>query len=182
MAAQHQINLLPKDEFESSTIGKLIKWAVNFGRWVVVFTEFIVICAFLSRFYFDTQLANYFDEIKQKKAMVDSALTFEDKFRQVQQKTKIVKEILAQETKPSQLLSSLNSFLPLDMFITEVSILENKLTITGYTLSENNLNIFLKSLVAHPQINSVNLNNVSTKKEVGLGINFNISAGLKTQK
>lgn len=182
MAAQHQINLLPKDEFESSTVGKLVKWAVGVGRWVVVLTEFIVICAFLSRFYFDTQLANYFDEVKQKKAMVDSALTFEDKFRQIQNKTKIVKEILARESKSSIILNEVNSLLPLDTFLTEVGINDTKLTLGGYALSENGLNIFLQGLISSPQLTTVNLNNVSLKKETSTIVNFNISATVKPKK
>lgn len=182
MAAKQPINLLPKDEFESSTIGKFIKWAISVGRWVVVFTEFIVICAFLSRFYFDTELANYWEDIKQKKAMVDSALVFEDKFRAIQQKIIIVKNSLAQETKPSLLISSINALLPMDIFLTGFSIQENKLSLLGYSLSENSLNVFIKNLISHPQITNVNISNISNKKDGGPGINFSINAILKPLK
>lgn len=180
MPAGHKINLLPKDEFENSTFGKLIKWAVNVGRWVVVFTEFIVICAFLSRFYFDTKLANYFDDLKQKKAMVDSALIFEEKFRQIQEKTKIVKNILASERKPSFILESVNAFLPMDVFLTEIEINKNKLTLSGFCLSENGINLFLNNLINHPQLSNVSINNISGKKESGTGITFNVNAVINT--
>jgi len=182
MASQRKINLLPKDEFELTPSGRMIKWAVGVGRWVVVFTELVVICAFLSRFYFDTKLANYFDEIKQKKAMVDSAITFEQNFREIQKKTQVIKGILAKESKPSELLLGLNSLIPLDVSLTEVGINNNKLNLSGYTLSENGLNVFLRGLTSYPQLTSVSLNNVSVKKETAPAINFSISAEIKTPK
>ena len=179
MPASHKINLLPQDEFESSITGKLIRWAVNVGRWVVVFTELIVICAFLSRFYFDTQLANYFDDLKQKKAMVDSALIFEDKFRSIQDKIKIVKNILASEKKPSFIFTSINSLLPIDVFLSDIAISNDKLTLSGYSPTENGINVFLGNLINHPQLTSVSINNISEKKETGLGIGFSINATIK---
>ena len=45
-AQEKQINLLPKDKWEVGVIGKLLKWALNIGRYIVVFTELIVISAF----------------------------------------------------------------------------------------------------------------------------------------
>lgn len=180
--AAREINLLPKDKFETSTLGKLIRWVVSVGRWIVVFTEFIVICAFLSRFYFDTQLANLFDEIKQKKAMVNSASSFEESFRQIQERTKIVKNILASEKKPSGLLAEIANNLPLNVFLNEITIDEKNLSFSGYALSESGLNIFLKNLTRLPQLEQISLYNVSTPKESRIGVNFTVNAVIKKIK
>ena len=181
MSAKQRINLLPKDEFESSTLGKFVKWAVSVGRWIVVFTEFIVICAFLSRFYFDTQLANLFDDLEQKQAMVKSATSFEQNFREVQKRTQIVKTILAEEEKPSELFLDINRLTPLDIFLTEMSFTEKGLTMGGYALSENGLNVFLNNLSLLSKLSEVSLNNISLNNEIS-GINFNISATVGREK
>lgn len=179
MPAGKEINLLPKDKFAESSLGKLVKWAVSVGRWIVVFTEFIVICAFLSRFYFDTQLANLFDELKQKQAMVDSAYSFEENFRQVQKKTQLVKSLLIGQDNPSLLISDVGSILPLNVSLKGVSLDEKTILISGSALSEKGLSTFLKALGTLPKISQVSLSNVSTDKETPSIVNFNVSATIK---
>lgn len=179
MSAQDKINLLPKDDFEISTSGKFIQWAVSTGRWIVVLTEFVVICAFLSRFYFDTKLANLFEDVKQKQAIVDSAFSFEENFRLIQEKIKIVKSLLAEEKKPSSIITEISLLLPLDVVLDNISIDSSRLTFSGHSLSENSLNVFLSGLISLPRLEEVNLSGVSTPKDNFPGVDFNISAGIK---
>lgn len=176
MAAKKKINLLPRDQFEFSATGKLVQWAVSVGRWIVVVTEFVVICAFLSRFYFDTQLANLFDEVNQKRAIVASAATFEEGFRQTQDKIKIIKGLLAEEKKPSEIVIEISQSLPSDVTLTQINLEEQSLSLNGYALSDSGLRVFLSALVKHPQFTQVTLTDVSSRKEGLPGIAFNISA------
>jgi len=179
MSSRHKVNLLPKDEFEYSNLGKFIKWAVSVGRWIVVITEFIVICAFLSRFYFDTVLANLFDETKQKQAMIDSATSFENNFRQIQKKLKVVKDILAQRETPSTLMAEINQKIPSTVTLTGITITKDKLNLSGYSLSEGGLQTFFSGLSNHPKLSKVTLTNISSANEGFLVINFNITALIK---
>jgi len=51
-AKKREISLLPKEkEGLPGTVEKATKWLVNVGRWIIVFTELIVILSFLSRFW-----------------------------------------------------------------------------------------------------------------------------------
>ncbi|MBU2577806.1 PilN domain-containing protein [Patescibacteria group bacterium] len=178
MSSADKINLLPRDDFEYSPAGKLVGWAVSVGRWIVVLTEFVVICAFLSRFYFDTQLANLFDEIKQKKAIVASAANFEDNFRQIQERTNTVKNLLAQEKNPSSIITEVSNLLPIEVTLNKISIADDELKITGYSFTESGLKYFMAGLVDHPNIKQVSLDEVSSRKEGLPGISFNITATL----
>lgn len=179
MPARDKINLLPKNDFENSFFGKLVNWAVNVGRWIVVLTEFVVICAFLSRFYFDTELANLFDNIKQNKTIVDSALGFEDTFLRTQEKIKIVKGIMGDLDRPSAVFADISRMLPLDMALTGLNYRERKIEISGYCLSLESLNLFLWELNNSPNFDKISITNVS-QKEGAVEINFNIN--FQTQK
>lgn len=174
-----KINLLPKDQFEFSQAGKLLQWSISVGRWIVVLTEFVVICAFLSRFYFDTQLANLFDEIKQKKAIVASAATFEENFRQTQEKMKIIKDLLSSNQKPSTLVKDVSQSLPLDVTLTRIAINENEITISGYSFSESSLKLFINELSKKSGLANVSLGSISSRSDGLSGINFNIVASRK---
>lgn len=179
MSPKERINLLPKDTFEFSNVGRLVQWLVSVGRWVVVLTEFVVICAFLSRFYFDTKLANLFDEIKQKKAIVQSAFSFEENFRETQKKLKLIKNILPRESKASVLVTEISQYLPANVFLTGISFNQDSLLIDGSALSEDGLRIFLDGLTANPKLGQLSLHNLSSQKDDPLAINFNISAQIK---
>jgi len=179
MPAKDRINLLPKDSFENSSLGRLLSWATNVGRWIVVLTEFVVICAFLSRFYFDTKLANLFDDIKQKQAIVDSAIPFEEKFLLTQERIKLVKTLLAQETKPASLFSNISSLIPFDVFLTSLGFNENKLGLEGYSLSDKGINLFVRELATEPHLSEVSLDKISTDKDHPAITNFTITATVK---
>ncbi|HUV72624.1 MAG TPA: PilN domain-containing protein [Clostridia bacterium] len=176
MASKKKINLLPKDQFEFSTTGQFVQWAVSVGRWIVVLTEFVVICAFLSRFYFDTQLANLFDEVKQKTAIVASAASFEENFRQTQDKIKIIKGLLAEEKKPSGAIVEISKLLPLEVMLTRIGFEEEALIIEGAALSDSGLRVFLAGLIKNSRFSQVALTDVSSRKEGLPGISFSISA------
>lgn len=181
MPAKRNVNLLPKDEFKFSVTGKFIKWAISVGRWIVVLTEFVVICAFLSRFYFDTVLDNLFDETRQKQAIVDSAQSFEENFQEIQEKTKMVKTLLAKEKKPSLLFTEVNQVIPANVFLTSVSIADENLQLAGYSLSEKSLSLFVSGLKTLPNLEKISLSNVALKEEEAIGIAFDISAKIKKQ-
>ena len=175
MPGKTKINLLPKTDFENTTTGKLLNWATSAGRWIVVLTEFVVICAFLSRFYFDTKLANLFDSLRQKKAMVSSMADFEQEFLLVQEKTKLIKDILAEEQKPSVIVTQISQLVPLEVTLSSIQIDKNSLRISGTSLSEQGINLFLTGIKRQPNFSQISLGTIS-QKEFSPGINFEISA------
>lgn len=177
LPAKDKINLLPKDQFENTPLGKFIDWAINVGRWIVVFTELIVICAFLSRFYFDTELSNLFDKIRIKKTMIEANTVFEDNFRQTQDKIKMVKNLLSGENVPSTLFTDIAKIMPLDLTFKNISVSNGKVSMSGFCLSENGLRAFLGGLKGIPSLTKINVTNLA-QKDALTGIEFNITAEL----
>lgn len=178
MPRKTKINLLPRTDFENTDAGKLLNWVSSVGRWIVVLTEFVVICAFLSRFYFDTKLSNLFDDLIQKKAIVSSVADFEQEFLLVQEKTKLIKGILAQEQKPSGLVNQISQLIPLDVTLTTIGISKNNLQMGGYSLSEQGINLLLSGIKKQPNFSQINLGSIS-QNEFSPLINFTISATIK---
>ncbi len=83
-ARKSTIELLPQENWEKGTFGRLLKWALTVGRYIVIITELIVILAFLSRFKFDRDLTDLNEKVKQQQAIVQSSAQFEQKFRFLQ--------------------------------------------------------------------------------------------------
>jgi hypothetical protein len=78
-----EINFLSGDELDTAPQGRFLKWALTWGKRIVVLTELVVILAFLSRFWLDTMVADLTEKIDQKKAVVLTSADFEAKFRDI---------------------------------------------------------------------------------------------------
>ncbi len=180
MTDKHQINLLPKDSFEESNLGKFLKWAISIGRWVVVFTDLIVICAFLSRFYFDTRLDSLHDDIKESQAIVEATSGFENSFRLLQERLKLIKVFSQTKTEGRQKIDLLAQILPNDIVLTSVSFSESKAEVSGTAASQAGMEVFVKNLLALPQIKNLSFTQFSQKdKGQGNVITFSFSADWK---
>lgn len=156
-ARKNGINLLSESRFEKSAWGKFLKWALTFGRWVVIFTELVVILAFLSRFKLDRDLTDLYERIEQKQAIIESARSFEEEFRLLQKKIKIIKELEEGQLKSESLLLSLASLLPNDIYLENLSLEAGTLNLTAKALSENSLRRFLNQLISSEEFSQVSL-------------------------
>jgi Tfp pilus assembly protein PilN len=174
---KRQISLLPKEEFEQTPIGKFLIWALSIGRWIIVLTEFIVICAFLSRFYLDRRIADLAEEISQKKAMVVSMAEFEQEFRSFQERLKTA-EGLAANADQVWLLDLVSQTLPADVSLTSFSFDEGNLRLSALVLSQTGLNSFLTNLSQNPNFTQLNISKIA-KEESGAGLKINLSAKVK---
>ena len=78
------INLLPKDSFESSWAGRVLSWALAFGKWTVIVTQLVVIGAFLFRFGYDRKLTDLRRSLEEEAGIVRSYSSIEQPFRLAQ--------------------------------------------------------------------------------------------------
>lgn len=176
MAAQKNgINLLPESRFEKSAWGEFLKWALTFGRWIVIFTELVVILAFLSRFKLDRDLTDLYDRIEQKQAIIESVRTFEEEFRLLQKKIKVIKALEESQLGSEPLLFHLASTIPEDVYLDNLSVSEGELTIEAYALNENGLRNFLTNLMASKEFSDISLGKTEREAEENI-IHFYLSA------
>lgn len=180
MADKRQINLLAKDTFEDSSLGKFLKWAINAGRWIVVFTDLVVISAFLSRFYFDTKLANLYDDIKQSQAIVEATSELEQSFRFLQKRLSLLANLNKTEFKSAQNTAFVANVLPPNVVLTDFSVNQESVTFSGKALSESGITALLRNLLLSPQISKVSVSKLAMggKEEIGV-ISFSVSANWK---
>src|SRR5258708_25047874 len=117
-----EINLLPQEEFQASTIGRVLQWLLSTFRYIVITTEMIVMVAFLSRFWLDARSSDLTDAINQKKAVVASYSTFENQFRAAQQKITIFNNFAASNQQLNPVIQNIIANVQNDISLTDVSI------------------------------------------------------------
>lgn len=157
------INLLPQEEFDASTLGRILKWAMSTFRIIVIITEMVVMAAFLSRFWLDAQNSDLNDSIKIKAAQISAQSDFEKQFRSLQNKLSIFKA-LADATQPSNKLNTIVSKTPTDVVLTGVSVGDSSAQLKGTTGSEIGLAQFLSNLLSEKSLKTVDLGSLSTSE------------------
>lgn len=179
MAAQHkEINLLPKEKWEQGVLGKILKWALNVGRYVVVFTELIVISAFLYRFGLDKKLTDLNEEIERKKIIVNSYGDLEEKYRRLQSQLQLVSNKEKERVTATTILTVISQITPIDTSYTNIVVEKEKVSLEGETLSEVGLATLLAKAQAQSIFDNATLDSVTSANEKSASIGFRLSLEL----
>lgn len=170
--AKANINLLPQGEFESSTIGRILKWGMGTFRIIVIATEVVVMAAFLSRFWLDAQNSDLNDSIKVASAQISAQSNLEKQFRDVQSRLTIAKQ-----TKPSTTLSSIigiiSSAVPPDITLTGLSVTDTIAQIKGVSSTEFGIAQFLTNLKVNKNF-TIELQQVGSSQANSAQIGFSV--------
>ena len=171
-----EINLLPREEFEKKPLGRFLTWALSAGRYIVIFTELIVILAFLSRFKLDRDLSDFNQSIREKQAIIEASAEFEKEFNFLQTRLATIKKLGSQQASFTQLVGVIGSLTPLDVAISNLGFSEDSVRINATALSEKGLGNFVANLSASPNFKEVTLTSISKSLETGPEIKFIINA------
>ena len=178
-ARKKEINLLPKEPWETGILGQLIPWTLSVGRYVVVFVELIVISAFLYRFGLDRKLTDLNEKIKQKQAVVSSYGDLEAKFKQVQRQLQKIKATDEASVKIDEVLDHIGQITPTDAAYKSIMINQKEVSLQGKVLSEAGLATLLTQAQASKEFSDVRLENVSSGIDNSQAIVFRMSLGFK---
>lgn len=177
-AAQININLLPRDPFFSTIFGQVLRWALSAGRYVVIFTELVVIMSFIARFTLDRQVTDLNSAIEKKRQIILSYGDLEDNFRSVQEKITQYKQT-EQETNIVDTFEHLGAVVPEGITLTELAIRPTSVTISGTTLSQTAFNLLINNLQLSSEFKNITVGEIQSNENDDEGISFNIRADTK---
>lgn len=177
-AAHVNINLLPKDPFFSTIFGKVLRWALSAGRYIVIFTELVVIMSFIARFTLDRQVTDLNSAIEKKKQIILSYGDLENNFRSVQEKITQYNQT-EQETNIVDTFANLSKVVPDGISLTELAVRPTNITIAGRTYSQNSFNILVNNLQLSSDFVNINVSEVQSSEEEKGSIEFSIKADTK---
>lgn len=183
MAGKKEISLLP-DEINKNTLSaRFLRWLTTVGRFIVVFTELIVICAFISRFWLDRQNSDLSEAIRQQKAILNSTSEFEKEFTLLQTKLREVRSFESRQIDfPSKIKTVVQSMPPdiyFQDFVISRSELGNfpKVSVSLFTYREQPIVDFITNLSLNPDIAAINVKRIEKKSKdnryyIDLDVNF----------
>jgi hypothetical protein len=172
------INLIPKDPFFETVIGKILRWALSAGRYIVIFTELLVILSFVARFTLDRQLTNLNESIHQKEVTIKSYGDLEENVRLIQAKTDQFEQI-EQQTNISEIFPALTKITPRDILLEELTIKPTRLLMSGSSPTQNSLNILINNFQLSPNFFNISVDRIEAGESQKPGFNFLITADTK---
>jgi Tfp pilus assembly protein PilN len=178
MAQTTTINLMDQPEFESSSVGRLLTWAITYGRYIMIGTEIIVLLAFISRFSLDRRLTDLREAITQKQMILQANLQFENDFANLQQSLIKIKKLLNGQDKPVTVLYQISSFLPSDVAMTSYSSGKNTIQISLLAGTTDGLSLFLQRMQNSSLFTNIDITDI--QKDAIKGIQFELTATTKS--
>lgn len=172
-----QVNLLTRNNFESTSWGKISLWALNIGRIIVLIVLVTVIGALASRFYLDRQIALYKEDINDKKFVIETYARQEAEFRRTQERLRVLSDLVDTQSNLEPMLTDINTNLPIELALQSIIISQgNTVTIKGTADNEESVSTFISNLRLSESFLDINLDNLETKSDDTRAYFFALSA------
>lgn len=173
-----RINLLPKDSFEFSPLGRFLGWATTSGRVLVVMTEFVVLVAFGSRFYFDKRLNDLTETLDQKQAQINAFADTETRIRLVLAKQAPASSYLKNNLNFSSKYSTLAGIMPIGVKLEKLTLDTVGMNLVGGASSELGFAQLLNKLKKMDGIARLSMKDTTFDQVTG-SVKFNIQTTFK---
>jgi len=169
MPSKKEISLLPNEENSHSFSARFLRWITSVGRVVIIFTELIVIIAFLSRFWLDRKNSDLSEILRQQKAILTSTKDFEDDYLSLQGRLQYIKNFYLSQPDYVNNLNSLIQSLPSGIYFQNFNLSHDKKTsqvyakVQLYSYQEDAIVNFITNLKLNPDIDGVEVQKIEKK-------------------
>ncbi len=158
-----KINLLPKEEFDETLAGQFLKWALTYGRYIIILTQIVVLGVFFLRFKLDREHVDLKESIQQKQALLSSVKEVEDEVRIIQDRLFQIKTIESKQYVVANVLTFLQDITPTDISYKDIAISEDKFSLIGNGKNLRNLSSLLLYLKQSNRFKEITLDDIQRK-------------------
>lgn len=170
--ASIEINLLPQDPFFETAIGRTLKWALSAGRYLVIFTELVVIISFATRFSLDRQLTDLNGSIHNKVSIIESYGGLENRVRLAQSQLSEYKSV-EQQSNIIDVFANLSLVTPRGVSFEKLAINQSDVVIVGTTPTQQIFNLLINNLQLSSDFTNVSVDKIEASKTTS-GFDFRL--------
>lgn len=165
----YKINLLSKQEM--SLIDKTLYFFLNYLRYILVFTQIIVIAVLFYRFRIDQNIIDLKDSLDQKKEIVQAVKPLLDEAEKVNNQSIAIKKVTSEQERQISAVNYILSVFPEAVNLTTLNIDDNTYSLRGNSSDSRQLQLFYARLQTDRRFKSVILSNI---KRVEQGYLFDL--------
>jgi predicted Zn-dependent protease len=184
MDKKKKISLLEEKPLGATTWGRFVNWLAFSGRGILVFTELIVLLAFVSRFWLDAKNNDLGEIVRQKKVILESSSQFEKDFLELQKRLNLADAYFTNLPELENFLNIIVANLPAGISLNSFNFVTGESTpranIDIYILSEEDLALFINNLtkderVAKVRVGKIEQDELGKGTDIKLAVDFNVS-------
>ena len=164
------VNLLPKDPFNESPLGKTLIWALSVGRYIVVFTELVVIISFLSRFSLDRRLTDANVQVLKAKTAVEQNFEIEGKANKLQATLTELRQVV-NLPRPEIYLPIIESTIPEAVKLSQLNLRPGQVILEGNALTRDKFNEYITNLEIDERVQTLSINKLEVFDQ-GTSVDF----------
>jgi len=159
----YKINLLSKKDI--GLIDKTLYFFLNYLRYILVFTQIIVIGVLFYRFRVDQNIIDLKDSLNQKKEIITAVQPLLDEAERVNSQSVGIKKIAAQQDLQLSALNYILSVFPESIVLTTLNINDGIYSLKGTSINPRHLQLFYAKLQADKRFKVVTLSNIRRVNE-----------------
>jgi len=175
MPKSNQIDLI---KGKSSLTDDILRWALSFGRLLIILVEIVAFSAFIYRFVLDRQIIDLNDKIRDEQAIIESSKTQEATYRNLHERLAVIKRGSTTENFTPTIVKQIIEKTPPEITYNLVNATNSKLDLDVNVVSFPALTAYVKFLKEHPNVTSVIITGIDNSSG-GSFIKVTLSAGLK---
>ncbi len=154
----YKINLLSKKDV--SLIDKTLYFFLNYLRYILVFTQIVVIGVLFYRFSVDQSIIDLKDSLDQKKEIVEAVKPLLDEAEKVNNQSVAIRKVTSEQDYQLAALNYILSVFPESVVLTTLDISESTYTLKGTSIDPRQLQLFNARLQKDKKFKSVSLSNI----------------------
>lgn len=154
----YKINLLSKKDV--SLIDKTLYFFLNYLRYILVFTQIIVIGVLFYRFRIDQNIIDLKDALDQKKEIVEAVKPLLEEAEKVNNQSIAIRKVISEQDLQLSALNYILSVFPETIVLTTLNISEATYTLKGTSTDPRQLQLFYARLQSDKRFKSVSLSNI----------------------
>lgn len=175
------INLLPRDEFENSTIGTVLSWALVFGKWSVIITQLIVMGTFLWRFSLDRASTDLRKEIAKEVAVIKSYEQIERDFSLAQKQITQISATTKEQQKLLDGIEEIEKMMPTGVWLEKMTVNPTEISLTAYAADLPGFGTFISRVQQNTNFSQVRVGKIASSSR-GSQIQFEVNLSMGAKK
>lgn len=159
-ATKLDINLLSDEDISYKPLGKILKWSLSYGRYIIIATQIIVLLAFFSRFKLDQTLSDLRANISEKIDILKVLSPIVENTTLLQNRLAILSSLETNRNIYTNIIKEVQNQTPQNVIIDQIIFSKDKLTISGKASDNGSFSTFLNFIRTSDSFSQINLDEV----------------------
>jgi len=170
---KYKINLLPPPQL--SFIDKTVFFSYNYLRYILVFTQLVVLGVFTYRFTVDQDIVDLKDSLRQKQDIVKVSSPLLQQGAVVDDKIRNIKSVISKQDEFNQMIAYYLSVFPEKISATKLQIDSDKIYLEADTTDVNSIQSFYGRLKKDSRFKKLDLGSIQ-KTDSGYSFTLTLSS------